>query len=109
MNQPYAKGDRKKAEEVLNLLDYAEKRIVLPADPSRKGLGAVNRDGVTCWLDSLLFAMFGYLDNFEPMLLREFSDEPRERLALMLRLYVNLLRTGRLITTDIVRAIHVYH
>ena len=109
LNQPYAKGDRKKAEEVLNLLDYAQKRIILPVDPARKGLGAINREGVTCWLDSLLFAMFGYLDNFESMLVREFSDESKERLTLVLRLYINLLRTGRLITTDIVRLTFVLH
>jgi hypothetical protein len=102
LNQPYAKGNRRKAEEVLNLLESSEKRILLPPEPSSKGLGAINRDGVTCWLDSLVFAMFSHIENYRPMVIRKFPDEPRERLAMMIRLYVNLLRTGRLITTDIV-------
>lgn len=102
LDEPYAKGDRRKAEEVLNLLDSSERRILLPPDPSRKGLGAINRDGVTCWLDALLFAMFSSLTDFDSMLVRHFADEPRERLAMMLRLYVNMMRDGRLITTDLV-------
>lgn len=76
--------------------------MIVPARSRQKGLGAINRDGVTCWLDALLFAMFGRLDNFESMLIRQYDDEPRQRLAMMLRLWVNLLRTERLITTDIV-------
>ena len=46
--------------------------------------------------------MFGRLDNFESMLTRQHDDEPKRRLAMMMRLWVNLLRTERLITTDIV-------
>ena len=36
------------------------------------------------------------------MLYNIFDDEPRRRLSTMIRLFVNLLRTGRLATTDIV-------
>lgn len=71
-------------------------------DPSTKLLGAVNREGVTCYLDALLFAMFARLDSFEAMLYNSLEDPARKRLAGMLRLWVNLLRTGRLITTDVV-------
>ena len=67
-----------------------------------KLVGAVNREKVTCWLDALLFAMFARLGSFEPILYRSFDDQPRKRLALLLRLWVNMLRTGKLITTDIV-------
>lgn len=107
LHQPYAKGNRKKAEEVLNLLDLSERAILLPPEPSTKALGAINREGVTCWLDSLLFAMFSHIENYRPMITRKFSDEPRDRLAMMLRLYVNLLRTGRLITTDITKQLQL--
>lgn len=107
VNQPYAKGNRRKAEEVLNLLESSEQRRLLPPEPSTKALGAINRDGVTCWLDSLLFAMFSHIENYRPMVIRKFPDEPRERLAMMLRLYVNLLRTGRLITTDITKQLQL--
>lgn len=107
LNQPYAKGNRRKAEEVLNLLESSEKRILLPPEPLTKALGAINRDGVTCWLDSLLFAIFSHIENYRPMIIRKFPDEPRERLAMMLRLYVNLLRTGRLIATDITKQLQL--
>lgn len=103
LNDPYARGDPAKASEVIELLDKSETGIVEPVKPSLKLLGAVNREGVSCYLDSLLFTMFAMLDSYEAMLHQRFDDEPRKRLALMLRLWVNLLRTGRLITTDIVR------
>lgn len=66
-------------------------------------LGAENRGNVTCYLDSLLFAMFARLGSFEPILHRTFEDEPRRRLSSLIRLWVNMLRTGKLIQTDIVR------
>ncbi|KAL8828265.1 MAG: hypothetical protein Q9191_002686 [Dirinaria sp. TL-2023a] len=107
LKEPYAKGDRKKADEVLQLLRSTENGSIVPAKPWQKGLGAINRDGVTCWLDALLFAMFGRLDNFESMLTRKHDDEPKRRLAMMIRLWVNLLRTERLITTDITRQLQL--
>lgn len=67
-----------------------------------KLLGAVNREGVTCYLDALLFAMFARLGSFEAMLYKNFEDPPRKKLATLLRLWVNILRAGKLITTDIV-------
>lgn len=78
--------------------------ILKPYDPSVSLLGAENREKVTCYLDSLLFAMFVKVDVFEAILFNDFDDEPRKRLVTVLRLWVNLLRTGRLITTDIVRS-----
>lgn len=66
-------------------------------------LGAVNRGSVTCYLDSLFFAMFARFDAFERMLKRiEFDNEPRQKLATLMRLWVNLLRSGELIQTDTV-------
>ena len=80
----------------------SEEGVVLPYNPNIKLLGAVNRDSVTCWLDSLLFALFARLGSFEAMLYQKFDDEPRKRLVVLLRLWVNVLRAGKLITTDIV-------
>ena len=57
---------------------------------------------VTCYLDALLFAMFARLDAFEAMLYDNFDDEPRKKLAAILRLWVNLLRTGQLIKVELV-------
>ena len=98
----YAQGDSGKAYELLMLLEESEEGIIKNYDPNVKLLGAVNREGVTCYLDALLFAMFARLGSFEPMLYKNFEDAPR-KLATLLRLWVNTLRLGKLITTDIVR------
>lgn len=84
------------------LLDSSIGGEVLPYQPNLKLLGAVNRNATTCWMDSLLFAMFGRLDSFEAILYNSFADEKRQRLAASLRLWVNMLRTGQLITVDVV-------
>lgn len=83
------------------LLEETYEGIVQPYNADTKLLGAENRESVTCYLDALLFAMFARLDSFEAMLYESFEDLPRRKLAGMLRLWVNMLRTGRLITTDI--------
>ena len=85
------------------LLEESEEGIIKNYDPNIKLLGAVNREGVTCYLDALLFAMFARLGSFEAMLYKNFEDAPG-RLATLLRLWVNTLRLGKLITTDIVRS-----
>lgn len=102
MNAPYANGDTEKAFDLLVLFEESEQGIIKEFDPNVKLLGAVNRDGVTCYLDALLFAMFARLGSFEAMLYNNFEDERRKRLATLLRLWVNTLRVGRLVTTDIV-------
>lgn len=76
--------------------------IIKPYDPSVYMQGAENREGVTCYLDALLFGMFARLASFEPILCNNFEDEPRRRLSTLIRLWVNLMRTGKLIQTDVV-------
>lgn len=87
---------------MIALLEESEEGIIKPYDPDVKMLGAINRQGVTCYLDALLFAMFARLGSFEAMLYKNFDDTPRKRLATVMRLWVNVLRTGELITPDIV-------
>ena len=99
----YAQGDSGKAYELLMLLQESEEGIIKSYDPSVKLLGAVNREGVTCYLDALLFAMFARLGSFEAMLYNNFEEVNKKRMATLLRLWVNTLRLGKLITTDIVR------
>ena len=91
-----------KAYEFIVLLEISERGTIKPYDPNVKMLGAINRNGVTCYLDALLFAMFARLGSFEAMLYTNFEDAPRKRLATLLRLWVNTLRAGKLITVDIV-------
>ena len=74
-----------------------------PFDPNTRLLGAENRESVTCFLDALLFGMFARLDSFEAMLYESFEDPKRRKLAGFLRLWVNLLRSGRLITKDLTK------
>lgn len=88
---------------MLMILEDAIEGIIRGYTPTTKLLGAVNREGVTCYLDALLFAMFARLDCFEAILYKSFNDEPRRKLSVLLRLWVNMLRSGRLITTDLVR------
>lgn len=95
-------GNVEYAIRLLRLYDDAAHGKIHPANPQLNMVGAVNRENVTCYLDSLLFSMFARTDSFEGILSAEYPDEPRKRLVTLLRLWVNMLRTGRLITTDIV-------
>ena len=94
-------GDDDRAYNFLLALSDASEGIIAPYDPSIRLIGAVNRRGVTCFLDSTLFAIFSRLDSFEAMLYNTFPDLPRQKLSFLLRLWVNMLRCGFLITTDI--------
>lgn len=46
--------------------------------------------------------MFLRFDCFQAILYNSFPDPTRNHLVILLRLWVNLLRLGKLITTDIV-------
>lgn len=98
-----ANGDPDKAFELLMLFEDALQGAIKDPDRKVKLSGAENRELVTCYLDSLLFAMYARLDSFEQILTVEYSDAARKKLVTMLRLWVNMLRNGNLITTDIVR------
>ncbi|KAK9458861.1 ubiquitin carboxyl-terminal hydrolase-domain-containing protein [Lipomyces oligophaga] len=69
--------------------------------------GAENLKGVTCYLDSLLFAMYARLESFEPILCQIPADDPLRSLATIIRLWVNLLRAGKLITTDVTAQLRI--
>ncbi|KAI9794708.1 MAG: hypothetical protein M1835_006444, partial [Candelina submexicana] len=99
----YSDGDPQRAFDLLVLLEDSIEGIVRSYDPTLKLLGAENRGKVTCYLDALLFAMFARLGSFEGILYSAPQDEQRKRLVMLLRLWVNMLRTGKLITTDITK------
>ncbi|KAF2005422.1 cysteine proteinase [Amniculicola lignicola CBS 123094] len=99
----YYPNDLDQAFDLLLLADDSFNGILKDFDPKVTMLGAVNRNMVTCYLDALLFAMFARLDSFEAMLFDNFTDEPRKKLAAVLRLWVNLLRTGRLIGVELTK------
>lgn len=109
----YCNGSVDKTVELLLFFNDAVNGKLLPiTHTGEKGVrynqlvGANNRNGVTCYLDTLLFSMFARLESFEPMLTKQFdlnSDPAKVSLSIFLRLYVNMMRSGKLITTDITR------
>ncbi|KAG4302627.1 hypothetical protein PCANB_001149 [Pneumocystis canis] len=98
----YAKGDVKRAVELLLYLNESSELIVHQIDPTIELLGSENLNGVTCYLDALLFAMFAKINCFEAMLFQEGKDPVSTKLCTFIRLWVNMLRDGKLITSDIV-------
>ncbi|ETS80203.1 hypothetical protein PFICI_07732 [Pestalotiopsis fici W106-1] len=105
LHSQFAAGDVDKAVEIMQLQRKTYSGTIIPYDPNVHMVGAVNRGMVTCYLDALLFAMFAKLEAFECMLTTELSGEPQKRLAGLLRLWVNLLRSGKLIHTDMTELI----
>ncbi|SPO00610.1 uncharacterized protein DNG_03359 [Cephalotrichum gorgonifer] len=93
-------GDVERAVKAINFQQQAAAGNIVRYDAKVKMVGAVNRGAVTCYLDSLLFAMFARFDAFERMLKRDYESGPRQKLATLLRLWVNLLRSGELVHTD---------
>lgn len=103
LNSKFAAGDFDKAVELLALQRFSADGKIVPCSSKVEMLGAENRGAVTCYLDALLFAMFAKLTAFECMLKDDpEKDEHKRNLAFLLRLWVNMLRTGKLIHTDMV-------
>ncbi|KAI0977431.1 cysteine proteinase [Xylaria arbuscula] len=101
LNSKYSSMDVDKAIEILELLQASLSGEIIDYNPAAHMLGAENRENVTCYLDALLFAMFAKLDAFECMLKADIpDDEPRQKLAVLLRLWVNMLRSGKLIEAN---------
>lgn len=102
LRSKYAAGNTERAIEILLLHQRSISGIILPYNPNVNMLGAENRGNVTCYLDALLFAMFAKLEAFECMLKHDLTNEPQRNLAALIRLWVNMLRSGKLIHTDMV-------
>ncbi|KND93579.1 hypothetical protein TOPH_01681 [Tolypocladium ophioglossoides CBS 100239] len=102
----FADGDPTRTAEFIDMEQKAQAGIIVSYDPSVHMVGAENRESVTCYLDALLSAMFSKLDAFECMLENDFSlDDPRYGLTNLLRIWVNMLRSGKLIRTDLTKLI----
>jgi len=102
LGSTYANGDDGRAIELFQLISDSEEGVIRPYTPDVRLVGAVNRNKSTCYLDATLFAMFSQLDTFEAMLYHNFDDPPRRRLSIWVRIWVNCLRSGKLITPEIV-------
>ncbi|KAH7318552.1 ubiquitin carboxyl-terminal hydrolase-domain-containing protein [Stachybotrys elegans] len=102
----YANGDPEKAVEFIDIEQKASAGIIVSYDPSVEMVGAENRGAVTCYLDALLFAMFSKMDAFECMFKTDFPpDDHRSKLVKLLIIWVNMLRSGKLIPTDFTKAL----
>ncbi|KAI9267797.1 hypothetical protein BY458DRAFT_437074, partial [Sporodiniella umbellata] len=68
-------------------------------------LGSENDGGTSCYIDSLLFAMYISNTAFDPLLTYDIpiENEVKVQLQTVLRLFVNKLRKGRFISANYVR------
>lgn len=105
LHSNFSAGDVDKAIDLLQLQKKSFSGEVLTYNPNVYMVGAENRGNVSCYLDALLFAMFAKLEAFECMLTADLPDEPQKKLAALLRLWVNMLRTGKLIQSDMTERI----
>ncbi|CAK7219164.1 hypothetical protein SBRCBS47491_003753 [Sporothrix bragantina] len=101
----YSEGDVDSAIDLIRLQQQAFSGVLLPYNPNVEMVGAENREFVTCYLDALLFAMYAKLEAFDCMLKNEQLDENQRNLAALIRLWVNMLRSGKLIRTDMTETI----
>ncbi|KAF3925954.1 hypothetical protein ABW20_dc0106534 [Dactylellina cionopaga] len=101
----YANGSANSALELYRLWEDASAGIIKEWSADATLKGAENNGKVTCYLDSTLFALYAHLDSFEAMLYNVFDDDKRKKLSSLLRLFVNMLRSGKLITSDIIQEI----
>ena len=69
----------------------SEETIVLDRDNRYKMLGAQNLNGITCFLNATLFAMFCRSDSCFDTLLYSSIDGPVGRFVTMVRLWVNMV------------------
>jgi len=97
----------------------SEDTIVLDRNEQRRYVGAQNLNGITCYLNATLFAMFCRSDSCFDTLLYSALEGPVGRFATMLRLWVNLVltphlrtfayrksRSGWMVTSDVVAVLH---
>lgn len=113
LKSPFTQGDVVKAYHLIRYFQLSDTGYFITNDGhDRLGakielVGAENWENVMCYLDALLFSMFANLELFEPILfiLNQHANPLVTQLSGLLRVYVNLLRLGNLITTDITQRI----
>lgn len=98
----FSGGDPRRAVNLAIVLRDAEDMILIKPSASYL-LGAENVKGTTCYLDALLFSMYSRsFDLFDCLLHHPGKNPVANRLIVNLRVFVNLLRSGYLVTHDLV-------
>ena len=98
--------DQKKA--LVDMVDYEEAShgilVEPPKDSNLKILGSENDAGTSCYIDSLLFAMYISNTAFDPLLTYDIPLEQDDKVKMqtVLRLFVNKLRKGHFINAEYV-------
>ncbi|KAK0720649.1 ubiquitin carboxyl-terminal hydrolase-domain-containing protein [Lasiosphaeris hirsuta] len=105
LHSKFAAGLVDKAVEMVQLQQTAFAGIIQPYNANVQMVGAENRGNVTCYLDALLFAMFAKLSAFECMLKNDSTNEAQRKLGALIRLWVNMLRSGKMIHIDLTQHI----
>ncbi|ODV66167.1 cysteine proteinase, partial [Hyphopichia burtonii NRRL Y-1933] len=109
LKSPFTQGDITKTFHLIRFYQLSSDGLFITNEGADKFggvinyVGAENWENVMCYLDALLFSMFANLESFEPMLFisNQHDNYLNNQLGALLRLYVNLLRSGNLITTDL--------
>lgn len=117
LKSPFSQGDLCKVFVLARFFQLSEQGFFITIEGIDKlgapihFQGSENWENVMCYLDATMFAMFANLDSFEQMLFVS-NLHPQNsivhQLSVLLRVYVNLIRSGNLVTTDItLRICHV--
>lgn len=109
LKSPFTQGDIVKTFHLIRFYQLSSEGLFITNEGFDKlggvinYVGAENLENVMCYLDALLFSMFANLESFEPMLFisNQNMNYLTNQLSTLLRLYVNCLRSGNLITTDL--------
>lgn len=109
LRSPFTQGDLIKSFHLIRFFQLGGQGLFLTNtgyDKFKRQItyvGAENWESVMCYFDALLFAMFAKLESFEPMLFTPPRAENIlvDQLASLMRVYVSMMRSGNLITTDI--------
>ncbi|KAI6251060.1 hypothetical protein HI914_00481 [Erysiphe necator] len=103
LGSDYANKDPGKAYEILALFQESVEGLIRPCDPNVQLEGAINRTNVTCYVDSVLFAMFAGFQSYDQIFFGAFENDSQRILSRILLLYANMLRAGMLIHTDLTK------
>ncbi|KAJ2851942.1 hypothetical protein IWW36_000715 [Coemansia brasiliensis] len=96
-----AHGDTQAALRRVDLLLKTRDGIVLPIDPTMRLSGAENAGGTTCYLDSIMAALFAAHSSCDGLLfMRDLGSQDANGVQALCRLLTNFLRAGELIGAD---------